>query len=216
MTGKNVRWLLATVVLAGIAGFDFVARLNTWGQVALPRADLQQVPSNLGAWTQETTPLPPGTLPEPPADAAVQVDRVYRDPLGRRVFLELSAFTNWSRTDTPMPHPPEECYSRIGCRIAENKVIEIHVEGLPVAEARVLFLQGPSRHFGVMYWYQIGSLVAADRVKLGDSKWKLKGEKQLPSVIKVMMQTTGSTFEEVESRLKSMAEPLLAWSGRVQ
>jgi hypothetical protein len=214
MPNTSLRLLLIAALIAAIYGGAQLLRHGDGRGSDLPvrSVDLEAVPRQLGVWTAIEKPSTARAV-EPPYDATASMTRVYRNAPGATVSLEIDAFA-FSEAETALPHPPETCYTNIGCAILETRDFPLQRGGAASETACLLVLQHDSRRFCVLYWYQLGKSVISSRYGLTQTDRKTWDQAARPPVVRIEMLTSCSNVQAAEERLRSAAEPLRAWSQR--
>ncbi len=64
----------------------------------------------------------------------------------------------------------------------------------------------------VLYWFKLGEHFLFDRFEMGAVRWKMRGQKTWPALIKVLMQanTTDDPVDD-EKALRGFAENIYKW-----
>ncbi len=210
-----MRLLLIAALIAGIYGGAQLLRHESGRGSDRPvrSIDLNAVPRQLGIWTATESPATAPAVP-PPYDAIESMTRVYRNAQGNAVNLEIDAFA-FTEAETALPHPPEACYSNIGCAILDSKDFLLQRGAAAPETACLLVLQHDSRRFCVLYWYQLGNSIISSRYGLTQTDRKTWDQAVRPPVVRIEILTTCSNVETAEARLRAAAEPLQAWFQRV-
>ncbi len=211
----SFRLLLAAAALAGIfAGARLLRRGHgQLGEVRVEPVDLERVPRQLGAWAAMQGPMS-GPVVAKPFDALAHLVRVYRNPSGQVVNLELDAFAPWDDAsalwDNVRPHPPEICYPQIGCVEQGSKEVPLGQAAPSGETARLLTFRRGTQQFCVLYWYQLAGQLIVDRFGLTPADREVWKQPIQPPVLKVMLQTVSAREDVAEERLRGIAAALRA------
>src|SRR5262249_2785230 len=101
---------------------------------------------------------------------------------GRQVAVHLATF---STADMLIPHPPQLCFTESGWTILKD---EWQTDG--DRRYRLLLVEREGARSTVVYWYQLGADVAADRDDLRRILQKFRREKtSWPPMVKVLIQS---------------------------
>lgn len=207
-SNMTARFMLASLFLA-------VLYVGAWqlGRrapvMAVTPATLPPLPDQLGPWSRRALPLNPKELPPPPMDVLLDQVQLYTDAKGDNVIANVSLFGD---SDVGVPHPPEQCYSLSGGLIHGHRDMALAIPGRDGVSARLLMVEKDGQRACVLYWYQLGEYVVTSRFELATAKWSLRGDTRSLPIVKVMLHTSANQFDEAEGRLRSIAEPLLAWT----
>jgi len=204
----SVRMLVAAAFVA--ATYGVVLAIQQMGmpiEARAPKRDLRELPTGLGPWVAEEG--SGGGEAVVDDDAELRTARTYRNAAGETVSLYVAVWQEYlSRT----PHPPEGCYTRSGFKLLERKTIRVQFADQPDVPVRVLLLEREGKRISVLYWYQRGRDVLLYTRFWRRATWTSEAGKDSPPLVKVMLETTASDAEKAESRLKSIAVPLFAWT----
>jgi hypothetical protein len=202
------RALVAALV---IAGFPLAARTVGNGPwEAVPAAvDLAAMPLRIGDWNGRDLPLGEA-VPAQADDALSSIQRAYTDRSGHSVSVMVDTFRA-----SGIVHPPEICYLGTGASsiAAEDFSLAAAAGGKAPggkAVARLLTFYRHGRRLHVLYWYQLGPHVFCDWSGLCRAQWLLGGTRRSFPLVKVMVQAPAGA--DAEKRLRSFAQPLLAWT----
>ena len=196
------RALLAAVVIAALfAGGRFLGGRTI--EPAAPAVDLKDMPMKIGEWMGRN-PLPGEDFPDLPDDTLSSVQRVYLTPGNHELFVEADTFAA-----NGIVHPPEVCCRGSGAASIDSRSFAL-ASAKGDAEARLLTFYQNGRRLHVLYWYQLGPHVFCDWSGFCRAKWSLGGEPRPLPLVRVMIQIPGG-LAGAELRLRSFAEPLLAW-----
>lgn len=139
------------------------------------------VPEQFGEWRIDQSAV--NGIVNPQAETLLNklysqlLDRVYVDPLGRRIMLSI-AYGQDQADDSVQLHYPEVCYPAQGFKVSANRVDQL---SLPEGQIHVRRLQtqfADSRFEPVTYWTIVGdqqSLGGWDR-KVSEIRHGLRGE----------------------------------------
>lgn len=203
----TMRIIVSALLLAGIFGGARFIRGGAWTVSPQARKVFEQLPARLGAWTLDDKAGQHSFL-DPPSDAASAANGVYRSENGGEVFAEVDQFT---RLDVSLPHPPEQCYNLSGCYVRAQDNSQVPLAAGRAATTRLMAVDHNGQRMSVMFWYDLDGEIVVDRVGLGEVRWKLRGQKTRPLVLKVMLQTMAPNAVDAEETLRSVAVPLMAW-----
>jgi len=175
-------------------------------QTRPPKQGLGKLPTRLGPWIAEKLVPNPRTFPNAGAEAAVS--RLYRNAAGETVSVYAAV---WLKYDIPTPHPPEGCYRASGYETLVEDDVQLQV-GRHRVPQRLLLLERHGQRVCVLYSYQLGDRVFVYDYWLRRPVWTLRGEREGPPLVKVMLETSASDPQRARARLESIAAPLLAWT----
>lgn len=207
LQSMTARIIVASLLLAGIFGGTRLMRGSAWTMSPQARQVFERLPPRLGGWTLDDQAGQHSFL-DPPSDAASAANGVYRSERGGEVFVEVDQFT---RLDVSLPHPPEQCYNLSGCYVRSQENAQVPLPTGQIATTRLMAVDHNGQRMSVMFWYDLDGETVVDRVGLGEVRWKLRGQKTRPLVLKVMLQTMAANAADAEETLRSVAVPLMAW-----
>ncbi len=148
MTGLNLRFVLAAVLLASTALF---LQAHTRSEVIPSRPALQSFPQTLGTWNSTDLPMDKDTLEVlGPGDF---LSRSYQDQQKAQppIDLFIAYFPSQRAGDTI--HSPQHCLPGSGWTPVENRRISLSLSGhAPFQANRYLIEKGDDRRI-VLYWY---------------------------------------------------------------
>jgi hypothetical protein len=201
------RALLAAIVIAALfTGGRLVGGRAT--DAVAPPFDLKTMPMKIGDWSGRN-PMPGEEFPDRPDDALSNVQRVYSAPGNHEVFAEVDTFAA-----TGLVHPPEVCCRGSGAASIDSRSFTLHTASGD-ADARLLTFYQEGRRLHVLYWYQLGPNIFHDWPGFCRAKWSLGGEPHPLPLARVMIQIPGG-LAGAETRLRTFAEPLLAWTQTIR
>jgi len=183
------RLLLASVCIVltqiPVLWLDHRAKLDV---AAAERFDNAKLPYSLGNWSGVDTEVDERLVLHIGAIGNV-VNRIYDNGSGRSVIAHLAKFAT---ADVSLPHQPPLCYTNAGWTIARDQ----WVRGGASHPYRMMHVEREGEQAVVVYWYQLGQHVAADRADLRKvlQQLRMKGE-HFPPVVKVLLQTQIITNE---------------------
>lgn len=206
--GIPLRLLVAAVILAAVhLGIHFMmSEAGAMPETPVLERDVSELPDHLGKWIGEDVATDPRIFAR--SEAACIVDRQYRDPPGNSIIVHVSAYP---RIDLELPHRPEECYQANGYRIEAEKDMTLEVGDRPAVTARLLTMERDGNWLYVLYWWQFGDRTVCTRDAMRKAAWETPRDKPWPPTVKVMLQASATSGQAAEERLRSIAEPILAW-----
>ncbi len=197
-----------------VAGMAAVIAIGTYAvrgsmkprEVDMPKKDFHTMPMQFGSWQGKVEHMPPAISGA--EGAAVVEERSYRDG-PRTIALHTAVFDN---PDTGIYHSPMNCYRSQGWLKVKDTTMDLDVGGpQPVTVSYTTWEKEGQRVF-VLYWFKLGEHFLFNRFEMGGVRWKMRGEKTWPALIKVLMQAN-STDDAVgdEKALRGFAAEVYKW-----
>jgi len=203
--------LIATILLvaSGSLGVAFIRGGAVPDKVLMPAFDLRDLPLELGRWKGEEVELDRRLFQA--LDAAVAIDRVYRDEENHAVMLHGAVFADHS---VPAKHHPIECYPAAGYELLENKTVAIPIDDSQSVSAGLLRFQRDSANVQVLVYYQMGDKTFGTWGGGKTARRAFWGQPAWPAMVKVMLQDTAADTSASEARLTELAADVYRWMSR--
>ena len=178
-------------------------------RVRMPDAPIESVPRELGGWTGEDIESDEDWFDL--AQAADGINRRYVDRTGRQAFVFVAVHDCMSRRGVGLPHHPEVCYTAVGYEIAHAEDLPLDGESDSRRCPRFLHLGREGSQLFVMYWYELNGEVFTTRDTMRTAMWDLRGTREWPPVIKVLLQVSAPNAADAKKQLVDLARPLRSW-----
>ena len=178
-------------------------------EVEMPDWSLQDMPLKLGEWHGEDTEMDPKIAVA--TGAAVIVNRLYRDDMGRVVSLHSAMFEDPAEG---VYHSPLNCYRTSGWKKLGETLADVKVAEDITIPVCVTTWEKEGEKIIVAYWFQLGQHVLYDRYDLGKVRWGMKGQATWPALIKVMIQIPLTDLEDSKAIGLDFAQKLGEWLNR--
>ena len=81
------------------------------------------------------------------------MNRLYTNPLVGHVTVHLAL---WDEYNITLPHSPDDCYTRAGWQLVENRSIEVKENEAESFPARIITFEKQSKQISVLFWYEMG------------------------------------------------------------
>ncbi len=176
------RAVIASALMASIAvGGRAMVPTKRMAEMRGPFHIESLVPTSFNGWRVDTNAT--GGIVNPQAEELLNklysqmLDRIYVDPLGRRIMLSI-AYGEDQADDSVQLHYPEVCYPAQGFQLKGNRKETIQLAQGSVRVRRLQTQFGDSRYEPVTYWTIVGdqqSLGGWDR-KFAEIRHGLRGE----------------------------------------
>jgi EpsI family protein len=175
--------------------------------VEMPAKDFRTLPVQIGPWHGTDEELNREVFSRIGAD--VVIDRAYKNDAGRSISLHTAVFTD---PDTGIYHSPINCYRSNGWQKLKDTRMELRVGEERPVEVSYTTWEKEGQRVLVVYWYKIGEHFLFDRFEMGGVRWKMRGQRTWPALVKVLMQTaaTGDPQKD-EAELRDFAEQVYRW-----
>ncbi len=208
MNGTSVRLLAISGLLLVVFGLTLWTRGGlTRDDVLMPLRPLNELPQSLGNWQGEEVELDPRIATATGAEELV--NRRYVAPALLPVTLHCAVHVN---PETAVIHTPIHCYRGQAYHMLDERRVVISGAGDSAVEASLSTWQLSGRKVRVLYWFQWGEYTFFDRLDLGAVRVRMRGLKQWPAVIKVLLETPATDDEEAdERRLVELGKHTFGW-----
>ena len=190
--------IIVLLITCGTWGFRKSAESQT---CALPWWNINDFPGDLRKWKGKEVDMDPAIFNRTGAELAA--NHSYHDNMGGSLSLHLALYT---KPGGSLDHLPPVCYKTNGwlekgvvpmsLKDADGKNFDIHVSRWEKDRESTL----------VAYWYQLGEHIILDRPGLGLARWKLRGRKTWPPLIKVLITSTLTDPEQSPEHVKEFAQ----------
>ncbi|HBO44592.1 MAG TPA: EpsI family protein, partial [Planctomycetaceae bacterium] len=141
------------------------------------------------------------------------LSRRYVNPGGRELSLHMAVFNS---RDDRMPHSPMVCYPSAGWTLIEQTTETLKVAGAPPLTIRLVTFEKEGRRSLVAFWYQFAEHSVFDEIGMREAKLDLRGNKNWPSLIKVLIDIDASNREQAKKHVVEFASLVYANSSRMQ
>jgi EpsI family protein len=200
------------IIAANWAGMYILTRQTVAKPSEVPAEALSQFPLQLGPWVGEDVPIDSNIYKH--STAAAMLNRLYRDPLGDPVTVNIGI---WKEVDTTIvPHTPEVCYPSAGWTMIDKSDISIPLTEQHLVPARLLRYERQGRQVLVLFWCHLGDRVAVDSngVRAALIALRSPGQSSIPTAVRVTLATPTSRVgrDDVELRLRNFAQLIMEQS----
>lgn len=166
--------------------------------------DVAGLPMQLGNWTGVDAEMDERLVKH--IGAMCSISRSYENSQGHQVMVHVAAFP---AAEISMPHPPRMCYKGAGWTLGPDRSSR-EKEPPPF---RFMAAERDGSRAEIVYWYQLGSDIAANRGELRQSlqKLRLKGERW-PPLIKVLLHVPVDSADRIaESEATELGTAIYEW-----
>jgi EpsI family protein len=178
----------------------------------LPTWKLQDLPMQLGDWKGEDKKLDERLFLA--TGAHTIVDRQYVNDAGRIISLHFAVFLD---PNEGIWHNPFSCYESAGWNLVEYDKAQLPNTSDDKAKISLSIWEKNGEKAAIAYWYQLGDERLYTRLDLGTVRWKMRGKKIWPALIKVLLHTSGDTNpEENKDKLLEFADLIYQWINQPQ
>lgn len=208
---KNMTTRLAIVAILVVLLSTLSYVMPKWLQakdIRLPEWDLHEIPLEFESWQRAEVKLDPKIKEKILIDADIIADRAYRDEESHVVSLHVALFRD---LDAGVFHSPINCYRGGGWKEFDRTSLSLRVSdktSIPVNLST--WEQGGEKIF-VMYWYQLDEHILFSRWDLPWTRWKMRGKKTWPALVKVLLQTRAADPEGAKERIQTVARFAYQW-----
>lgn len=201
----TTRILIAIAAIVAI-NLGFLA-VHKRGEVVLPDRQPDELPLNLGDWQGERLDVEPQIFDAVGADATA--DRIYRTASGDELSLHVALFGSYYRR---LQHHPDVCYSANGYSKVESKRTTVRLPSGKTIPADLVLWRRDDLRVQTLHWFQLGDQVLLEEQDLRPASWALRGEKNWPPLVKVLLQTRADYRpERSAARLEQFAALVYPW-----
>jgi EpsI family protein len=209
----SIRVIIACALIGLTWGGLVVVMKGRHVDTVLPKWNLADLPLQLGNWVGEDAPLDKKL--NDATGAASIVNRVYRNPAGIQVTLHFAVFKD---PNEGIGHNPVSCYDSAGWVPKESDKetmldTEEEKDNSQIQTGVWERSDGNGERCLVGYWYELGEYRLYGRGDLGWSiRWKMRGHKIWPALIKVLLQTQYDRKpEEARTQMLDFAKEVYQW-----
>jgi EpsI family protein len=199
-------FLVVGIVLAVYGGSYLVQVATEPPELEMPEWSIQDLPLKLGEWHGEDTEMDPKIAVA--TGAAVIVNRLYRDEMGRVVSLHSAMFEDPAEG---IYHSPLNCYRSSGWKKLSETREDVKVAEDLAIPVSVTTWEKDNEKIVVAYWFQLGQHVLYDRFDLGKVRWGMKGQETWPVLFKVMVQIPLTDLEDSKTIGLDFSQKLAEW-----
>jgi EpsI family protein len=165
---------------------------------------LSELPYDFGGWVGADAVLEDHVFEFLGAEQAI--NRSYTGPDGQSVSVHVAA---WIGPEEWAPHPPEGCYTSAGWGVVGGE--KRALAGSPV-RAQTFTAQRQGEELRVMYWYRLGDVYFKNRDEARRARRALWGEREWPPLIKVLMQSPETGFNDPGPGMETLARAIDEWT----
>lgn len=191
-----------------IAAFSYVQGGNSY-TIAQPKAKLDSIPTQLGAWSGEVTGLSEQEYDVLDADDVVGLS--LRGPGGVRAYAHMATWTDKKLVGMVCPHHPSLCYQNTGWKTVRTQPDSVDVPGIGTVPVTIAEMQRDGVHVVIAHTYEIGPHYLVNDGGIRSVKMKLFGQDEWPPVTKYLIQVNSLTLAEGSIAAKQILAELLTW-----
>ncbi len=207
--------IVMLVVLAILVQVSFLM-LQSYGvptSIRQPRVELSEMPVTFGTWQGEDAELDPQVTGLLTRDLSTMVvSRLYKDADGHVVTLHSMVRTGYIHG---LPHHPNHCYQSQGSQIIEEDRPKLELDDGTSIPVHILSLEYQGQRSLALYWYQLGDKIILDGQQQRKVRWSLRGKKEWPPVVKVLLSSSLSNQEKDRDRLMEFAKHVYTWTREI-
>lgn len=198
------RLLLAAVCVVAMQWPAWQVDRRTTSVAGTSRLDVAGLPMQLGQWTGVDAEMDERLVKH--IGATCSISRSYQNSHGRQVMVHLAAFPS---AEVSIPHPPRMCYTSAGWTLGPERTSR-EKETPPF---RFMAVERDGTRAEVVYWYQLGPDIAANRGELRGMLQKLrwKGERW-PPLVKILLHVPVDSVDRIaESEATEIGIAIYEW-----
>ena len=204
--GRRIGWAIGLVVIT--QGLVLGAQAVLQPEVRDLRADLEELPLELGDWRGEAEELDARIFEALHSEEAI--NRTYTNSEGRQISFHAAV---WSSGDGWTPHLPAVCYPASGWTVRDGRAVTL--ADRPNARARLQEFAQDGIQVRTLYWYQIGDASYFGRDSARSVQQSLWGRKSRPPLVKVLMQASSNSVSDPQTDLLELAEHVFEWTSQL-
>jgi hypothetical protein len=168
--------------------------------------DFRQLPMHLGSWRGEENTNAAKNL-SAIVQALYVVDRIYRDPNGAAVSINISVFIDWDI----QRHDPILCYRAAGWEPLGEEVERIRIAEVKAIPVSISRWRNVIPQVQVLYWYQIEDKVLFHNEDVKKLPPDILDNKNPARLAKVMLSITEGDIEQSKMSVKDLAREIAKW-----
>ncbi len=186
----------AGVIVSGLCVGWFSSGKSHVGEQ--PNFRLEQIPLQLDTWVGKEVPIPDETLRV--LNASDYINREYENPSGQRITLHIAIWVN-DETVAAAPHPPGICFPAAGWTQLRSKMTTSSAHPIELIE-----FKKSQRTAVTAHWYSLGPISFTDEAGFTKQRFRLRGAKNWPYTVKVMLKSDLPKIELASSQLEAFSE----------
>jgi hypothetical protein len=159
------------------------------------------LPMKLGEWTGQIVDLDEKRFVK--TDASIADNREYIDESGHRISVHIAYFAD---VEAGVWHDPTNCYRCAGWHLKEESKVPMDGRSSRESDDSEVYLtrwekeQSPSCL--VAHWYYLDGRIFYGRDGLMKARWEMRGRESWPPMVKILLQTTGTSQADQEAVLQ--------------
>ena len=184
-------WLTALLMVVCYCGTLWTRSGYSFEVVPLSR-ELKTVPLEINGWHGQD--IPSDERVAAMLNAQDGINRVYRNPEGVNVALNISAWLLPETVSNVAPHVPKLCYVNAGWKVLAERE---SILSTPKGDFTMtnLFLEKQGDQICVAYWYQMGAQRFTSPQESRAIHRSLWGKRKWPATLKVLIQTSAGSID---------------------